>query len=336
MGAECRSHSLIVMQLITCLTLLCCALLLESRASGVVSHFGRAFTHDPTKVELKIPRRSFASLPGEVGVYTVTNSRPLLKNGVQWVIQTSALTKAQKDNLIQKLEQEPAALTRGRTVLLRDGQTSFVISPQEGLIALSIPASDKISDLVPAAETKEDLLATSEFTDALSSLLAALGWDDREIQRKPNGDYKMQASDRNRYPNRQKDPVLVERSIILYRQVSDYPVASTAPFQIKMTRLANGKWREFFIHWPELKKVKMIPINMKSEDDLRRALDSNGLIWDHNNNLGLTDVERITLTDVRLVYFHAQGTELEPAFVLDATFQGKDGTGDGVLFLPLL
>lgn len=324
------------MRLITYLTLLCCALLVESRAAGVVSQFGRPFTPDLDKVEHNIPRRGFASLPEEVGVYTVANNRPLRKEGVKWVIQSSALTKEQKNGLLQKLESEPATLTGGRTVLLRDGQTNFVISPQEGLIALRIPASDKISDLMPTTETKEDLLATSEFRDALSNLLAALGWDDREIQRKPNGEYKMQASDRNRYPNRQKDPVLVERSIILYRQVSDYPVASTAPFQIKMTRVANGKWREFFIYWPELRIEKMIPTDMKSEDALRRALDSKGLIWDHNNNLGPTDVERIAITAVRLVYFHAEGTGLEPALVLDATLHGRDETEDGVLFLPLL
>jgi hypothetical protein len=64
------------MQLKTCLTLLCCALLVESRATGVVSHFGRPFTTDLNKVEIKISGRSFASLPEEVGVYTVTNNRP--------------------------------------------------------------------------------------------------------------------------------------------------------------------------------------------------------------------------------------------------------------------
>lgn len=76
---------------------------------------------------------------------------------------------------------------------------------------LKLPAPDKTADLLPTGSMQADaILKLSVFEDILTKLTKAFRLDINEVQRNPGGDLKVQVSDRQRYPNRQKDPMIVE------------------------------------------------------------------------------------------------------------------------------
>lgn len=309
-----------------------------SLAGESLKDFGSPLATNGLSVEFKVPAKAFKRLPKQMNTYLLDTPTPFSRAGIEAVIQASAIDAQIQENLIKKISDNPALLQRGEAKLLRDSDTQFVVSPDSGIVLFrtSIP-DDPVSatQQIPTAK-RADAFALDSFKKSMMGLFSKFDWKDAEIERKPNGDYFMQVADSNRFPNHGTNGLLYQRSVSFYRHINGYPLITTSFHKITLTRLANGEWREIFIHWPRLKPTEPVPVSYRSNDDLKKALQQGRLIWDYTNQIDPNTAGKMVITNIRLGYYQPKGSQrLAPALFLDADLKNTNGVDYAVIFLPL-
>lgn len=309
---------------------------LSAQAAGDVDNWGKKFTPE-TGVTLNVPPHELTKLPDELPVYGKT-STVFTAGAVEWIIDNAVTDAGMRTALKQKIADTPSMLKDGSTTLNLDEHFQLVVNPSAGIILFSMDSRDAANKRLTAKQPEQtNYVALETFHASLRAFIPKLGIHDTEIERKPDGDYKILASDGQRYPNHQKETVLYVRSVKYNRQSkSGFPMTSgTTAFTVDMERFIDGEWKKIFVNWPTLSTNGFVH-TLRTQEALKTAIASGKALWDHNNEFDPAEAEKITVTGIRIVYSTAANGNSSPIFCLDCEAKTKRGNEYAVIFVPLV
>jgi hypothetical protein len=284
-------------------------------------------------VAVEVPRRTFKKLPASIPVYATDQTR-LPVEGVKWIINHAIDDPAERKALNERIDANPSLLTAGKVYLKNDDHGCLYLNPESGIVHYTRGSRDWPK--IPLTNAPPVTISLDTFKQELQELASKLHIDDREIARKPDGDYFRMVSDNERYPHHQKEPILYKRAVHYSRGPNGFVMlpGQSGSFEITLARFISGEWCEVFVWWPTLKAVGARRTYV-SNSEIEKAIKSGKCLWDYNNESTPEDVKEITVTGLRIVYSVEKDGSSTPAMCLDCEMKTDRGKEYEVLFLPL-
>jgi hypothetical protein len=293
---------------------------------------------DASSVAIAISPKSFARAPKVLPVYTLALPTAFERKGLEWILAQCITNPATRSNIHQRLGSEADMLRRGTTTLLDSVAGRLVVSPDAGRVVFTAKVDEwRIARLTTNTSLNEAALSKAQFERNLTEMFAGLGYPAAELARKPDGQLRCWLSDTERFPNRSKQGVLVERGATFERQAEGRPLLGIAAGRIELRRWADGSWRVVSVNWPKLVTTGAQRTPPRSKDEVRQLIQKQRLLWDHSNPDGPDEASEVRLIDMRFGHFQSRDfSEIVPVVLFDIEYRAKRENQDGVLIAPLV